>query len=117
MTKREYFELLVKTSEAGGFPSVAMCVSLCGSKLRCLYRGPDGRKCAVGLLIPDDKFDPAINSDAVYDVIDRVDVPEGMSEGDLNDCQKAHDALAREREWPHDDFVALLRELPCFRGL
>ncbi len=34
----------------------------------CLYRGPDGKKCAVGLFIPDSEYDPemeraAFNSD------------------------------------------------------
>lgn len=27
---------------------------------RCQYRGPDGSKCAAGVLIPDDKYDPSI---------------------------------------------------------
>jgi hypothetical protein len=28
--------------------------------LGCLYRGPDGTKCAVGCLIPDELYDPGI---------------------------------------------------------
>lgn len=30
------------------------------SKKGCLYRGPDGLKCAVGCLIPDEEYDPVM---------------------------------------------------------
>lgn len=26
----------------------------------CAYRGPDGKKCAVGIFIPDEKYDPGM---------------------------------------------------------
>lgn len=32
-----------------------------GSKDRCLYRAPDGCKCAVGALIPDDIYEPGMD--------------------------------------------------------
>lgn len=31
----------------------------------CVYRGPDNTKCAVGALIPDDKYDPEFDEDAL----------------------------------------------------
>lgn len=30
---------------------------------RCVYRGPNGTKCAVGFLIPDELYDPAMDHD------------------------------------------------------
>ena len=33
---------------------------------RCLYRGPEGRKCAIGCLIPDEKYDPAFEGFAFH---------------------------------------------------
>ena len=38
-------------------------------KPKCLYRAPDGSKCAVGCLIPDDLYDPAIEGSSVADDI------------------------------------------------
>ena len=34
----------------------------------CLYRGPDGTKCAVGCLISDEVYDPAVEGMFVGDV-------------------------------------------------
>jgi len=39
----------------GGRQSAVPHANGIGSK--CLYRGPDGAKCFIGLLIPDDKFE------------------------------------------------------------
>lgn len=30
----------------------------------CVYRGPDGKKCAVGLFIPDEFYDPMLENSA-----------------------------------------------------
>lgn len=46
LTKLQYFRLLKKTSKEGGFPAV-------NKDGECLYRGPKGIKCAVGLILPD----------------------------------------------------------------
>lgn len=37
---------------------------------RCLYRGPEGTKCAVGCLIPDELYDPNIEGLSVSDIKD-----------------------------------------------
>lgn len=36
---------------------------------RCRYRTPDGLRCAVGCLIPDDAYDPSIEGFAVGDLL------------------------------------------------
>ncbi len=36
---------------------------------RCLYRGPDGLKCAIGVLIPDDQFDRAMEGLPIEDLV------------------------------------------------
>lgn len=28
------------------------------NQMNCMYRGPDGKKCAVGMFIPDDAYNP-----------------------------------------------------------
>jgi len=33
------------------------------SGISCVYRGPEGRKCAVGWLIPDEKYDPKFDTE------------------------------------------------------
>jgi len=48
ITKQETFDIVFKHLKQQG------CKSLNGG--RCLYRGPNGLKCAAGVLIPDDKY-------------------------------------------------------------
>lgn len=36
---------------------------------KCVYRGPNGTKCAVGCLIPDELYKPAIESCTVHKLI------------------------------------------------
>ena len=33
---------------------------------QCAYRGPRGARCAVGVMIPDDQYDPAIEGNGVH---------------------------------------------------
>lgn len=37
----------------------------------CAYRGDNGTKCAAGVLIPDEKYDPGMEGSNVYAVADR----------------------------------------------
>lgn len=39
----------------------------------CVYRGEEGRKCAVGHCIPDDVYDPMMEGYGVDDVADKFD--------------------------------------------
>jgi hypothetical protein len=40
-----------------------------GDKGLCMYRGPNGKKCAVGYLIPDSHYDPNMESMPIYSSI------------------------------------------------
>ena len=50
MTKQEIFDTVVTHLRAQGIRSMRGCT--------CVYRGPEGRKCAIGALIPDEDFKP-----------------------------------------------------------
>lgn len=115
MTKKEYYDLLVETSAAGGFPSVE------ADSGHCKYRGPNGKKCAVGLLIPDELYDPRMdNPGGASDVLTVATrypkvaavFPDGMTASDLKSVQEVHDSISYG--WAHGVFVERLNALPCF---
>jgi hypothetical protein len=114
MTKQQYYDLLVETSRSGGFPSV-------GVHDKCVYRGDNGRKCAVGLLIPDDEYSERWDKDECTGLTCGEEcprgllacvkrhIPEGMKLEDLEDCQSAHDMNTDlNKPWNHAGFVKLL---------
>lgn len=55
----------------------------------CRYRGDNGTACAVGCLIPDEKYDPSIEGDTVYD-LSRDLIPDQLI-GLLEALQLLHD--------------------------
>jgi hypothetical protein len=86
MTNREMFakvknHLLTqkKRSEGTGF---------------CLYRGPNGLKCAIGILIPDSKYHPSLEGRVCR-------TPEVMAAAEL---EKENLELARNLQHVHDNF-------------
>jgi hypothetical protein len=119
LTKHQYYDLLVQTSASGGFPSIERRV--------CRYRGNDGRRCAVGLIIPDDEYkqeweglglEAGVDSDTEEELYCCVSnhLPVGLSLDNLADVQNAHDTQAFEPEWNHGKFVKKLNGMECFRG-
>ena len=70
----------------------------------CLYRGPDGAKCAIGLFIPDDKYKPEYDKpvsetcgyDRVIEIINEVEVELLLQcdRGFVRNLQKSHDTAA-----------------------
>lgn len=62
-------KLLVGKSEQEVFDMVAAHLkrqrarSVRGTTTTCAYRGQEGRSCAVGCLIPDDRYDPCMDAD------------------------------------------------------
>lgn len=54
MTRQEMYSKAKAVINAQGGPSINFDTG------QCMYRGPDGRKCAVGALIPDEEYSPAI---------------------------------------------------------
>lgn len=132
MTKLEYRDLLVATSLAGGFPAVEKEPD---GRVACRYRTSTGKRCAVGLILPDANYAAALEGKGVfvvqgwkepekYDQVNRAvgEPPAGMTWADLQRVQREHDFLATPcvyagHAWPHDAFVAALNQLPCFADL
>lgn len=108
MTKEEYKALLIHTSATGGFPARG------GLFNRCMYRTDDGKKCAAGLLIPDECYTPQIEGLCINSFCDEIrnpatvlvarHLPEGVTLFQVHELQQAHDS--RSQAWDHERFVA-----------
>ena len=94
MTKQEIFDKVVKHF------SIQRQAAGRGVMLCCMYRTPDGRKCAVGALIPDEAYDPSCEGEGVstlfreYPDMMRVSGLTRRHEVLLIDLQRAHDSAA-----------------------
>jgi hypothetical protein len=124
MNKADYYNLLVQTSAEGRFPSI----KIDGLNSSCMYRSPEGLRCAVGLIIPDEKYKKEYEQTNVLSLVDRfglmLDLPEGLTLTDLSAIQKTHDSMALQwdeksdsysaKPWDHAHFVRQLNELQCF---
>jgi len=81
--------------------------------VKCMYRAPDGRRCAIGWLIPDDVYSKALEFFGVRDIAERLIASEHAAFARflhrhlllLRDLQEMHDANVPE-EWP-----TVLREI------
>src|SRR5574338_602162 len=110
MTKRDYYDLLIQCTRDGTFPSHV------GPK--CLYRSPSNRRCAIGVLIPDEDYKPFWDVDQ-YPVDDlppqilEAITPEGMRLADLLAIQRVHDTHAIT--WDAEDVIDALGQLSCFQ--
>lgn len=114
MTKQEYKELLIKTSLEGGFP--------CNIKgtMNCLYRSSEGKKCAVGLLIPDEKYKTSFEGSLLEYVVENGvgdNIPIGLNIPILSSIQLCHDdqvtAIHRKElsGWDHNLFVSDITQI------
>lgn len=69
------------------------------AKGNCLYRGPNGKKCAVGIFIPDDRYHPSMDSNSnnggvsISLLMRKFDLSDIMPLGELYlyDLQRTHD--------------------------
>src|SRR5690606_20582833 len=96
LTKQEYYDLLVKSATDGTFPSYDP------ESKRCRYQGPNGSKCAVGLLIPDSDYDRGFEGWAARALGERFKrkwLPQNMDLEDLQEVQDCHDRNARRGPW------------------
>jgi hypothetical protein len=64
----------------------------------CLYRGPDGLKCFVGVLIPDAEYSPDFEVGGVDRIAQHVPTLAGLDIAMLKECQLVHDAYLPS-EW------------------
>ena len=65
----------------------------------CRYRGPNGTKCAVGALIPDDQYDPTFEGSPVGAIQDDTPALEGLDFQLLSQLQNIHDLLPNPQQW------------------
>ncbi len=113
MTKQETFDivarhLLTQNAKAGyADPDEP-------SRFRCAYRGEGGLKCAIGVLIPDEKYDPDFDAGCWSACSDRVGSVLFSLGHDPEFCaslQNIHDNRAPE-EWAQE-----LKDRGCRYGV
>lgn len=93
MLAQEVFNKTVTDLVAQGGPSVGQFEN---GSLRCLYRGPYGRKCGVGIHIPDALYDPSMEGSSVYTLwtLPCPHLPAFQHRLLMRHIQNAHDYLA-----------------------
>lgn len=60
----------------------------------CLYRGPNGKKCAVGMFIPDEKYSPSMENKSALGLSndhEYVDTTLPLSFHGMDSLQSVHD--------------------------
>jgi len=118
MTRQDYYNLLVETSRTGGFPSIdRKKASPWSPSGQCLYRGPDGKKCAAGLLIPDELYNPKMEGAVASTTLTPDLLPEHMTMYDIDRIQAIHDNSSVSDEWNHKAFVQKLNNNSSFSSL
>lgn len=69
----------------------------------CVYRGPDGLKCAAGVLIKDEHYKPELENNNVHSEIVKealtASLGEGLEFGFINALQIVHDSY-NPCDWP-----------------
>jgi hypothetical protein len=83
MTFQEMFDISAKHILAQGKPSMA------SSEGGCMYRTPDGLKCAFGPFIPDDKYSPGLEGLKAFEVIRQLGL--NLDTSFSTRLQKCHD--------------------------
>jgi len=113
MNAAQYYTMLVRAARDGTFPSIDR-----NDNDKCLYRGPNNTRCAIGLLIPDEKYRPSIEGESCYDdkVLECFTIPVGLTKGDLSEIQYSHDTASNQEDgWDPDLFIARINKLKCFQ--
>lgn len=91
MTDQEIFDKSVSGVLAQGGPSVS------NSGYYCMYRGPNGRKCAAGHLIDDEHYSPEFEGAYADEIAFPPLLTGGVAKDQLElirELQKAHDRAA-----------------------
>ena len=93
MTPQEIFDTVARHLFTQGKQST--------DPIYCLYRGPDGTKCAVGVLIPDATYDEDMEGCSIAGLLDEFSLPAWMGEhvNLLQHLQSVHDVDSR---WADD---------------
>jgi hypothetical protein len=64
---------------------------------QCRYRGPDGTKCFIGVIIPDEKYDPSFEKSSLRHILEVLNFDVELSPF-LRSLQCIHDSCARYDE-------------------
>ena len=75
------------------------CTSYDSFNHECLYRGPEGTKCAVGFWISDDEYEPRLEGAGVVDLI------KVLPPCPLKDFLTRHQTILSELQEFHDSFL------------
>jgi hypothetical protein len=73
---QEMFDTMVRGLASQGWERSLASVEMSD---RCAYRGDEGRKCAVGWLIPDEAYRPEMEGWPVLHVLEECAVPSSMA--------------------------------------
>jgi len=96
MTRQEIFNIAYRGLKSQGFKGseVRGLDPLVPQNITCAYRGDGGRKCAIGFLIPDERYSPNIEGKGVIELVDNVYpdlIPTDGEEAFLRRLQECHD--------------------------
>jgi hypothetical protein len=91
---QELYDFVVAAIVKQGRPSV-------GDNDRCLYRGPDGLKCAYGHVHPDSMYSEEMESRDIIELSERHMIPESLSRHTplLNHLQLCHDGPSETNDF------------------
>ena len=109
MTANKFKELIIKTSAEGGFPAVD------NNGLSCVYLSDCGRKCVVGLTIPNGHPGQYCQG-SVHTLYEKYPdlkehIPGGLGIDIMSELQGVHDNLSLSTNWNHESFVERVTEI------
>jgi hypothetical protein len=115
---KDWFEALVQASRDGQFPSR-------DPDRGCRYRCEDGRRCAIGFLIPDEQYSPELEGTGCRALMKLNPglLPPWLNPETGTMVQSIHDRMAYKighgglGGWDHSQFVRDLLDVPLFAGM
>jgi hypothetical protein len=95
VTEQEIFDVVYLGLADQGFrPSISFNENVEGTKASCMYRGPDGLKCAAGHLIPDSAYTSDLEYTSASALMYFIDNFDESALNLIDTLQLAHDGAA-----------------------
>lgn len=115
MTQQEMFDTIIPALLKQGGPSLGP-EAADPESIGCMYRGDDGRKCAVGVLIPDELYTPSMEGRSAEDMMKiYLDVQNLLGAENvefLEAMQQVHDSNPYDaEEWDMNYFIGSYERL------